>query len=161
MAPKRQLVVDHSQISAIDWARLAAFIDGEGTITSQLQTMSGGKYRTEKLVVQVANTDIRIPAWCQRTFGGALCKYKASSVDAKPYAVWTVGSLMAEEIIHGCMPYFLAKQEQAQVALLFRSTFSLPGYWTTPEQLQRRSELANELSRLKHDLPEEGKVLLQ
>jgi hypothetical protein len=162
MAPRRQFDIDYAQIDSMDWARLAAFIDGEGTICSQLQTMSKGKCRTEKLIVQVANTDIRIPAWCQRRFGGALNRFRASNPEAgKPYAVWSVASLMAEEIIRGCMPYFIAKGEQAKVALLFRATFSKPGYSTTIEQKEQRSLLAKELSRLKHELPEEGRVILQ
>jgi hypothetical protein len=68
---------------------------------------------------------------------------------------------MAEQIIRGCMPYFIAKQEQAQMALLFRSTFVRAGYLSDPQQLEDRSKFAKELSRLKHELPDEGRVVIQ
>lgn len=161
MAPKRQRDINLKEIPLIEWARLAAFIDGEGTITAQAQTMNKGRCRTTKLSVQVSNTDIRIPSWCQRIFGGAVTPYRASSPVGKPYAVWTVASLMAEEILRFCLPYFVAKFEQAQVALLYRGTFSKPGHSTTEQQLLERHKFADELSRLKHELPEEGRVVLQ
>lgn len=161
MAPKRQSNIDLMQIPLIEWARLAAFIDGEGTITTQAQTMNKGKCRTTKLSVQVSNTDIRIPLWCQRIFGGAVTSYRGASPIAKPYAVWTVASLMAEETLRFCLPYFVAKREQAEMALLYRGTFSKPGCTTTEQQLLERQKFAEELSRLKHELPEEGRVVLQ
>jgi len=68
---------------------------------------------------------------------------------------------MAEEILRYCMPYFLAKREQAQVALLYRATFSKPGKKTSAEQIEARVKLSSELSRLKHELPEDGKVVIQ
>ena len=50
----------------VDWARLAAFIDGEGTIFIQ----RAGARGPHCLVVIVSNTSPLLTAWLETTFGG-------------------------------------------------------------------------------------------
>ena len=64
-------------VDAIEWARLAMAIDGEGHI-SILKTpafvSSDGYVRSDRhhLAVRVTNTDIRLLSWCRDTFGGGI-----------------------------------------------------------------------------------------
>src|SRR5438309_4665942 len=111
----------------IDWIRLAAFIDGEGCIMIRYVTNPKRKRRGyHQLAVYVTNTDLRLPRWCQDTFGGTIqtskTKYQAQVIRPNETYHWTVSAKAAEDILRGCLPYFLIKREQADIGLAFRTT---------------------------------------
>lgn len=113
--------------SDADWIRLAAFIDGEGSI---LINKLGTKKRHRllgkwMLRVVICNTDPRLPRWCQDTFGGGFTiGYRPKKPNHRMQYKWLVSTKQAQWILEGCMPHFLIKREQAEIALAFRSTFS-------------------------------------
>lgn len=120
---------DLSQISQIDWARLAAYIDGEGCISIKaVKGYNAAARRVFYIDVTVANTDFRLTAWLQRTFGGSSRASKPGSRPKghAPVAQWNVASRHAANLIQYCLPYFIIKREQADVALAFQETI-LPG----------------------------------
>jgi hypothetical protein len=159
------------EITKQDWIRLAAFIDGEGSIyIKPLQTKSA---RYNQLVIHIANTDPRLPCWCQETFGGKVYRCDSNqrlNGDQQKIAYsWRIFSKNAENIIRGCLPYFLLKREQAEVALAYRATFRYrTGHGSaqllTEEELNIRQSCLLELKRLKRELPdaavEHGKATL-
>lgn len=121
---------DLSNVSELDWARLAAYIDGEGCIS--IKSVHG--YHAAKsrrvfyLDVTVANTDPRLGQWLKTIFGGSVSVSKRGHLSPNwaPLITWTVASAHAAAIVLRCLPFFVIKREQADVALSFQSTI-LPG----------------------------------
>jgi hypothetical protein len=110
-------------VSQIDWARLAAYIDGEGCVS--ITPRRKGERRHFYLRVQVANSDFRLLLWCRNNFGGSIqtpTRYEGQ-LGRKPVGYWTATCAKAEEILCECLPYFLIKGEQAQIALAYRMTY--------------------------------------
>jgi hypothetical protein len=141
----------------LDWARLAAFIDGEGSI---LITERRTPYQWySRLAVCIANTDPRLPAWCKERFGGRIQVRSRHKENKRTVWTWTAQAKIAEKAIRGCLPYFILKREQADIALIFRTTFKLErGHGRfkslTTEVLQVRQTCKSELYRLKRELPQ-------
>lgn len=116
-------------ISPIDWARLAAFIDGEGCI--RIATVKGNKTSSRRVMyveVTITNTDVRLVEWLARTFGGnSVCSRRAGlHQNWSQCFAWSVSSRHATALIEHALPYFIIKREQANVALAFQATI-LPG----------------------------------
>lgn len=159
-------------ISELDWARLAAYIDSEGCVIIQdcIRKGNGGRptegkpYRCFILALSVAPTDPRLPRWCESTFGGHVNydpREKAGrghdNYERKPLWSWAPGSKLAGEILKGCLPYFIIKREQAEVAISFRDTFAVctwrRGKSVDDSIVQTRLDAMNRLKRLKKELP--------
>jgi hypothetical protein len=149
----------------IDWARLAAYIDGEGSIfirdRQPTETdIKKGRIRGHCLVICVANTDPRLVYWCKQKFDGCAYRTKRTSPGRGKYPVragfeWIIGQTKAAKILEACMPYFLLKREQAEIALAFQATVSRTANtrWkggVSKELYQRGEAMRTELQRLKH-----------
>lgn len=108
-------------VSQIDWARLAAFIDGEGTISIK----ASNRHRAVPSVnhfleVSVANTSVKLMNWLKATFGGNIRFYQKQQLNRRPCMRWAWTEGCAEKLLLGCLPYFIIKREQAEVGLTFR-----------------------------------------
>lgn len=161
---KRLINIDWDKVSEMDWARLAAFIDGEGCIT--ISKTKG--YRVQYMKVFIANTDPRLMVWLRDNFGGTVNgKPRTNREKHKPCYVWTVSSQMAWIILLCCMPYFIIKREQAEVALAFQRTMTRKRQWVDggpmrlpDDTLAFRNQCLDELKRLKEErIPLELKPL--
>jgi hypothetical protein len=115
--------------SQIDWARLAAFIDGEGCISISGPSESGKRTRSTYLLAKITNTDARLLEWVGNTLR------------------------MATEVLEGCLPYFIIKKEQAEVGLAHQRLIGIrqreKSPRITPESFNARMELRDQLSMLK------------
>jgi hypothetical protein len=113
-------------VREIDWARLAMLIDGEGCIRIDVQKPSKGNNNTARhlLEVRVYNCNLDLVGWCRDTFGGGNLK-PVRNKNAKPHwkqeHVWYIGASSAEWILINCLPWFIVKRRQAEVALKFRA----------------------------------------
>lgn len=155
----------------IQWAQMAAFIDGEGSILINPRRsrvgVGWGKNATLAstfyLRLTVANTDVRLPVWCKRIFGGS---YKEATNTEKwykdtnrktPYH-WNCTSNRAAWILHNCMPYFVMKMEQAEIGMALQESMSLlnRGNRLSDEVVEHRRNLKKRLLVLKA----RGKVIL-
>ena len=138
--------------TTIDWAMLAAYIDGEGCITVATSYCS-------KLVLNISNTDPRLTTWCKDKFGGSICRHsRTNNGNRRPLFVWQVSQVKAQVILENCLPYFKIKREQAEVALAIRAATRKPGSVgqtkaLSQEEKEVRFGLRNELARLKKELP--------
>lgn len=94
--------------SKSDYARLAAYIDGEGCIRIS---------RSGELVIRIANTDIRLPMWCKATFSGFTGIHSKGNGKWKPAYFWGITGNAASFILKQCLPYFIIKREQAELAI--------------------------------------------
>lgn len=68
-----------------------------------------------------ANTDPMLILWLHRTFGGNVRAAKTRTSTGKPVFGWGVGAIKAEKILSNCMPYFVMKKNQAELALSVRA----------------------------------------
>lgn len=143
-----------NEVSQIDWARLAAYIDGEGCIRIDTQNPSpGNDYRPRHLLeVRVYNCDPRLVIWCRDTFGGGnlkpVRKKKNFRKHQKEEQVWYIGAAAAERILRGCLPYFILKRSQAEVALAFRALVGRAGQRVSAEIFAAREDLQKQMAML-------------
>jgi hypothetical protein len=164
-ANRRTLKVD---IRDTDWARLAAYIDGEGCVN--IHTNRGqealGKSRNHSLKIHVTNTDPRLPVWIFETFGVGKCRQKQKSPSIVAYMgtgkkwrqvhIWQVEAKLAAQILEGCMPFFVIKREQAEIAIAFQKTKTYHngggkrGTRIPVNVIQMREQMAHEVRQLKH-----------
>lgn len=137
----------------LEWARLAAFIDGEGSIGIRTSR------RNHCISVVVSNTDARLLVWAKNTFHvgtisirnfrnpGEDQKYRHNKIG---YA-WEVQARAAQWLLEGCFPFFIIKQDQAQICLEVRATVnSHPGRKPVSlDVLKMRTDLKQKLSQVK------------
>jgi hypothetical protein len=136
-------------VPSVDWARLAAFIDGEGTI--YINRQKGQSFNTRHyLTVVITNTSPLLIQWLQQTFGGSVFNVKISGHSKKPIMRWQLNELQAAVIIEHCMDYFIIKREQAKVAMAFieLKTTSYRGSKLPSEVLAQREALAQEIQHI-------------
>jgi hypothetical protein len=142
----------------IDWAMMAAFIDGEGSILINPRrhdkrhlTDASGFY----LRVTVANTDVRLMAWCVAKFGG---RYKDANTqkyyagrNAKTAYHWGCASNRAAWILYNCLPYFVMKTEQAEIGIALQESLCAGhhGIRLPEKTVSERRELKRRLLVLK------------
>lgn len=131
------------KIKKIDWARLAAYIDGEGSISIDVQAPSdGNKFNPRHVLeVRVYNCDPRLLIWCKETFTGGNLK-PVRNKNAKPHwnqeHVWYATATKAEWVLKNCLPYFIVKRERAELGLAFRILKGTHGKRVTPELFAKR-----------------------
>lgn len=106
----------------MDWARMAAYIDGEGAISLSPRRTNTGFSQTFCGKVIVTNTDIRLAEWCKATFGMKYFGHGRAwagerSAKWKPCWFAQASSFKAAWILHNCLPWFLLKREQAEVVI--------------------------------------------
>lgn len=145
----KRLNFDFTGVSQVDWARLAAFIDGEGhiQIVSKTHKHKGRVYPQEFLKLIIVNTDVRLIQWLVRTFGGVVSPRNASrNIKWKDTWAWNVGSAHGADLLRGSFPYFIIKRDQAELALAFCATLRRRGVKGTPQSVRdERAELRSKL----------------
>lgn len=138
MKTNRRRNADYTSITQLDWARLAAFIDGEGCILLAYNKQKARYYSYIRIVI--TNTDPRLIRWLATTFGGGVMRGTRKSVKHRQVFKWGVSCRQAEEILLRCRPYFITKGDQADIALAFQET--LQGF-------RRGKPLPEEIVRLR------------
>lgn len=160
--------------SIIDWARLAAFIDGEGCIRLGMKRNSSTVYSTVFYALMVVtNTDPRLARWCRDVFGMVvrLKKHTPGSRAGnehkwKPCYFSTASGFRACWILNNCLPWFLLKREQAETVLAHQETTYADGYRRRPgsktpqDILEYRLSLKTKLAELNKRGISEGESVL-
>ena len=143
------------RVSETDWARAAAFIDGEGCIyLGRTRPKSAMRNSAEYVPgIQVTNTNRVLIDWFLARFGGRSTTHRAGG-NRKPRHDWRVTNSSAYKVLEGCRPHLLLKSKQADLLLDFRSLQGrirdARGYVQphTPEMLRRREEIRSRIARL-------------
>lgn len=134
-----------------DWARLAAYIDGEGSIQIRLQEKARKRVTpVHELSITVCSTDPRLPQWCKELFGGSVTPRRKENSKKQSF-LWVCKSRKAEGILLRCKKFFLIKGEHAAIALAFRKSFSIArnGHGPVPvEVVHEREDFRMKLSSL-------------
>lgn len=144
--------------SAIDLARMAAFIDGEGSIFIGAGKNLRGRQRTpqHRLQLVISNTNVVLVNWLKQTFDGSVyfVKYEnCKHLGKKQIMRWQINERMAAVLLSHCLPYIIVKKPQAEVALAFmelkrkKQTEFKPSQITASE-FDVREGLAMEVRRL-------------
>lgn len=115
-----------------DWARLAAFIDGEGCINVHRQVSYRGGKKTHHightLLVRITNTDPRLMEWLKNTFGGIVCRQKDRGCQRHVCFNWQPSRADTERILRNILDLLVLKRQQAEIGLAFRATFHKKNY---------------------------------
>lgn len=132
----------------VDLARLAAFIDGEGTIRIATHSDKKGHIAFYSDIT-VVNCDPRMTDWLKATFGGSVAFVPAKKKNHQDQFRWNIACKQATEIIRACRAYFVCKGDQADILLAFAETLRRAGVkGHPPEMFQRRAQLHEALKSL-------------
>jgi hypothetical protein len=165
--------VAHLQgVSEVSWARLAAYIDGEGSIMINRVKPSGRmKSPAHNLFVSIGNSDPRLMVWLRDTFGGyarpQIQKFREGAVvSKKPRFLWIVNCLKAAYVLEQCLPYFIMKRDQAEVGLAFQALLNRRvrcgrGHSVAPEVVQQRDEFHEKLKVMHAEIIEAPESLMK
>jgi hypothetical protein len=144
-------------VSEIDFARLAAYIDGEGSIVIA-RALPIAKHRQRsisyQLNVSITNSSDRLIVWLHDTFGGSIQnkpKSLKTIVGNKPVWGWHLQEKQADAVLQRCLAYFIIKREQAEIAIDFCKLKTRGGprfVRVSEESLQQREELRNKIHLL-------------
>ena len=134
--------------------RIAAFLDGEGCISSSISSSKSGTPMFNVAVV-LDNTDVRIPLWCKENFGGAVYSRQPKGFRHRLIHRWQLTGQKATEVLRLSLPYFLIKRDQAEIALALIETLRKDGNPRPKEVWETRKALTAKLKVLKGRLPKE------
>lgn len=107
-------------ITQIELAQMATFLDSEGSIV--ISNRGDGSY---SIRIQVSNTDIRLMMWLKERFGGGFSAVRAANARCKPSFIWGTNCRKAATVLQQCLPYFILKREQAEVALAYQALLEM------------------------------------
>lgn len=111
------------QPKQIDWARLAAYIDGEGTIYINRQNPAKSTRSVRHfLSVVVTSSSGTLMRWLRGTFTGTIYSVAPNHWGKKPVFRWQLNERTAEWVLTNCVSYLLIKREQAEIGLAFRKS---------------------------------------
>lgn len=151
MATKHKPIIE---ATTLDWARLAAFIDGEGSIFIGLQKyISRNTQRALQrtfIGVMITNTDVRLFTWLQERFSGCVSPMASKNPKWTPGYQWRVTEKEAMHVLENCLEYFVLKRNQAEIAIAHQKLRAPSGTPIGEEIFAQRLNLRDQLSMLKN-----------
>jgi hypothetical protein len=139
----------------IDLARLAAYIDGEGSI----QFSRGGGPRKNgwnnySPGISVVNCDPRLIVWLQEKFGGVAFSSSKPQKSSKwrTRFQWLINGRKAIELAFACEPYLVIKREQLIAFRIYEASLLVPknGHYVAEPAVRARWAAAEALKIFKH-----------
>ena len=133
--------------SQIEWAMMAAYIDGEGCI--RIRTTPQKRGRSTGLLVVVSNNDPRLMQWLTERFAGFVSVRVMPHCKGVVYYNWVVNGRHAEWVLRGCLEFFVIKRDQAEIGLSHQSLIDYRRPGLSKNTIPERMALRNKLSLLK------------
>jgi len=148
-----------NEISQIDLARLAAYIDGEGEITINAYQMThrDGKRRSHtRAVISITNSDIRLLEWVRQVVGVGTIHAntrtaRANEKNWKTVYVWCLQNDRACKVLEIILPYLIIKRDRAEIVIAHQRlilTRTNRRMGIPPENLERRLQLVRSIRTL-------------
>jgi hypothetical protein len=138
-----------------DWARMAAFLDGEGNLNINPIRDKNRKPGVRCQVrILIGNTNPALPVWIRETFGGNIVLRGTNGINprAKQSYIWSCTAGRAAWVLHNCLPWFLLKEAQAKVLISLQedidTTYQGRSRKVSQERLDQRLALKDELHKL-------------
>lgn len=127
-------------MDATEWAYLAGFIDGDGSICR-----CGGSV----IALHVANTDKRVLDWIRVRFPvtGAINFHRRRKTHRRDYWTWDVTGRQVAPVLYGVRPFLVLKSGQAEIALELISAIGTENPLSASSRANRANLLAH-LSQL-------------
>jgi len=108
-----------TQLTELEKAYLAGFIDGEGCITAECPAIDGhNKPKAARVRIMLAQTNKPIIEWLHVKLGGTVCKKQAQGNHKASYN-WVLNGQRATLLLIAIHPHLRVKREQAEVAIAF------------------------------------------
>jgi hypothetical protein len=162
-------------MNEIESAWLAGFIEGEGTFQIRNWTSKGMKgypcektrYFTYSAAVSATNVARSLLVRCKEIAGGSIFGPFGRKLSPwqKPAYRWHIQGTALDLTLPRILPFLIAKQEQAEILLLFRTEVTcgaVKGQWgrkACPDLYARRGHMKNAIHALNHrgttPIPEE------
>lgn len=143
--------LDGLKPTVFDWARLAAFIDGEGTI--DINTSRAHPSFTARIII--GNTNPKLAMWLIKTFGGSVKLLKQSDkyrTRWKDQYIWYAMSTRAAWCLFNAQPWMLLKDAQAELLMALQtnidSTKQGRGRTVSSESIELRKRIKDDLHML-------------
>jgi hypothetical protein len=146
---KREGIIEPTET---DWAQLAAYLDGEGCISTSTAYSAARKWRSESVYVNVSlhNTDPRLIEWAVDRWGGRCWQTIQTNKKWTTAYGWRVTCQQARRVLENCLPHFHIKKEQAELAIALMKTQRRWGRNGMPQEVrEQRWEIRNKLSGMK------------
>jgi hypothetical protein len=134
------------------WA--AGFFDGEGYVTIQDRnsTLNGKRYRGFYLRVGLKHVAPEPVYVLQKLFGGTIRierrQHNKDGCNRKDIHVWQTSCNAAKEALVQMMPYFVNKNNVAELGIDFQKTFTGKVYKVSDETHELRKMYKEEITRL-------------
>jgi len=130
------------------WA--AGFFDGEGSIGIRKDS----KTRHYYLHLTVAQVDVASLQVIQSLFGGRINQREKRTEKRRAISSWRLASQGARQVLEALLPFLIVKRRQAELAIdLCNDTANRWGV-VTEEEVAKRENIRQSISRLNHGLPE-------
>ena len=129
---------------------LAGIIDGEGSISIEIQSQSirhNRKCDYYALRLIVINTNIPLMKWIVENFGGTSRKRTFVPHRRQCYR-WNMFSHKAAEILKACYPYMIVKKAHVDVFLKFAETMTVANHRLSDELLEQRKDMYLQLKHI-------------
>lgn len=117
-----------NDLSDVDLAYIAGFLDGEGSITihENCKPSPRGLNPNHTMQVSIGNTDPRVIEWIHSKFGGSLCRRKQRP-GHKPVLQWIIRAAMALPFLELIRPFVRMKCDQIDLAIEFQRSKKMAG----------------------------------
>jgi hypothetical protein len=149
------------QPTETDFIKAAVVIDCEGNIAINYSPKSRG----HAVHVTVGNTNFDLLDWCVARFGGAIYEVFPKKKRGPEFAHakrWRIQNQEAAEFLMKCLPHFIIKKRQAEIAIKCEGTYKKRGERINEGDRLHRERLRKELLSLtkrgKKTTPEAIKV---
>ena len=153
-------------LSKIDLAYMAGFIDGEGCISIykwSKKKMKNDNVKTQGygLELSIGNTDYKTLRWIQDNVGGKIYEKKIK-INLKKLWIWKMTGTKLTPFLKLIIPYLKQKKEQARSAFEFRKAKERKLHQQnfrglTEEDAKFRKKCFIKIKQLKKGLPAETK----
>lgn len=129
---------------------LAGIIDGEGSISIEIQSQSirwDRKCDYYSLRLLVINTNLPLLNWIQENFGGTI-RQRPDVPNRRRCYRWNICSHNAAEILKACQPYMIVKKDHTEVFIKFAETMTKANVRLSDEMLSYRKKLYHQLKHI-------------
>lgn len=130
---------------------LAGIIDGEGSISIEIQSQSirhNRKCDYYSLRLLIINTNIPMLEWVQKNFGGSISLHSKPRENRRDCYRLSLFSHKAAQLLEACKTYMIIKRKHVDVFVEFASTMTHANVRLSDELLSHRRDLYLQLKHI-------------